>query len=360
MCSEKIICSSMGRLSTGEEVKRFRLQNASGAYCDIATLGGCVMRIVVPDRNGEMDDVIVGYDTIESLEAWGGHFGKIVGRFANRIADGTFCLNGKTYQLAKNNGKNHLHGGPGGFHTRIWDARILEDALELTYVSPDGEEGYPGALTVKVTYSFSEDNVLSIAYEAISDQDTVVNFTNHAFFNLGGLHCENVLNHDMQLFADSITEVADRGCIPTGRLMPVADTPLDFTQPRKIGERIGCFDSCDQLRYGNGYDHNYVINEWDGTLRCAAITREPVSGRVMSTWTDAPGVQFYSGNGLGNYPHTRGKLGVPHVTYQAFCLETQYFPDSVNQPAFPSCVLKKGTVFQTKTEYRFTTDDKKE
>lgn len=356
MGAVKIKQQSLGNLSTGEEVISFRLENGTGAYCNIVNLGGAITNIVVPDKNGKLDDVIIGYDTVESLEAWGGHFGKLVGRFANRIAEGKFTLNGKTYELAKNNGENHLHGGPGGFHSKIWDSKIEDDKLVLTLLSPDGDEGYPGNLNVKVIYSFDENNTLSIDYEAVSDEDTIINLTNHAFFNLGGLHCSDVKGHLMKLNADHITAVKDRGCIPTGELMNVADTALDFREFREIGEKIDDFENCEQLKFGNGYDHNYVINNWDKTLKCAAVTIEPISGRKMETYTDAPGVQFYSGNGLGNYPHTRGKLGVPYNFYHAFCLETQYFPDSVNHPNFPSCVLKKGETFKTSTEYRFSVD----
>lgn len=354
----KIKCAPLGRLSSGEEIFTCRLENSSGAYCNVVTLGGAVTNIMVPDREGRLDDVIVGYDTIEALEAWGGHFGKIVGRFANRIAKGQFTLNGKSYQLPINNGENHLHGGPGGFHVKVWEHAVEGDALVLSYTSPDGEEGYPGTLHIKVEYRFDDNNVLSIRYRAQAEDDTVVNLTNHAFFNLGGLNCKKVLDHEMLINADCITAVSDRACIPTGELMDIRGTALDFTKPRKIGEAIFDTESCEQLRYGNGYDHNYVIRGWDKTLRCAAVTAEPVSGRVMETWTDAPGVQFYSGNGLGNYPHTRGKLGVPYGFHSAFCLETQYFPDSVNQPEFPSCILRKGDIFTTVTEYRFSTDNK--
>lgn len=355
--SLKISSALLGRLSSGGEVYTFRLENGSGAYCNIVNYGGAVTNIMVPDRDGALDDVIVGYDTIEALEAWGGHFGKIVGRFANRIAKGSFILNGKTYQLPINNGENHLHGGPKGFHVQLWDWETAGDTLVLSYTSPDGEEGYPGTLHVTVEYRFDENSVLSIRYEAKAEDDTVINLTNHAFFNLGGLHCRQILDHEMLINADHITAVADRACIPTGELMPVQGTALDFTSPKRIGEDIFKRDECEQLLFGNGYDHNYVIRGWDNTLRCAAITKEPVSGRVMETWTDAPGVQFYSGNGLGNYPHTRGKLGVPYGLHSAFCLETQYFPDSVNQPEFPSCTLRKGDIFTTVTEYRFLTDN---
>jgi len=331
-----IVSSKMGVLSTGEELICYRLQNKTGAYCDIVNLGGAVIRIMVPDKNGNLDDVIVGYDTTESIEAWGGFFGKLVGRVANRIGDAHFTLNGKEYVLEKNNGKNHLHGGQTGFHNKIWDCEIADDKLVMTLTSPDGEGGYPAEVKVKVVYSFDENNTLSIKYEATADQDTILNLTNHAFFNLGGVNGTPVHDHIMQINADYITAVADEGCIPTGELMNIKGTALDFTKPYKIGERIFDTDKCEQLLFGNGYDHNYVINGYDKTLRLAAMTKEEKSGRVMETWTDLPGVQFYSGNGLGNYPDTRGKNGVPYVTHEAFCLETQFFPDSINHENFPS------------------------
>lgn len=348
--------TSLGKLSTGEEICRFRLKNSSGAYCDISDYGGCITNIILPDRNGKMDDIIVGYDTVQSLEDWGTFFGKLVGRYANRIGEAKFTLNGVTYNLEKNNGENHLHGGSCGFHKKIWDSEIQGEKLILTIKSPDGEGGYPGNLKVKVIYSFDENSVLRIEYEAVSDMDTPANFTNHAFFNLGGLDCETVRDHEMLINADYITSVKDRGCIPDGKLMKVQGTPFDFRNFKKIGQDIDKTDECEQLLYGNGYDHNYVVNGWDKTLKCIAVTKENVSGRKMETYTDMPGVQFYSGNGLGNYPHTKGKKGVPYVTHQAFCLETQFFPDCVNNPQFPSCIIKAGETFKTVTEYRFSID----
>jgi aldose 1-epimerase len=345
----------MGILYSGEEIRRYRLQNSAGAYCDIATLGGCVLRLCVPDRHGVLDDVILGYDTLTAVREWGGHMGMLVGRFANRISQGRFTLNGQQYQLARNNGENHLHGGPNGFHKKVWMDEVDGETLILSLVSPDGDEGYPGLLRLVVSYAFSENNTLSIRYEAVSEADTIINPTNHAFFNLGGLRCATILDHLMQINADSIVAVSGRGCIPSGKFMPVTGTPFDFRTLRKIGAGMEQPDASRQLQFGNGYNHNYVIRNWDKSLRCAARTEEPVSGRAMETWTDMPGVQFYSGNGLGNYPHTRGKLGQPYHTHQAFCLETQYFPDNVNQASFPSCVLRKGQIFKSKTEYRFST-----
>ena len=347
---------SLGKLSTGEEIFSFKLSNSSGAYVNITDLGGAITNIVLPDKNGETDDIIVGYDNVEAIENWGGFFGKLVGRYANRIGNAKFSLNGQEYILEKNNGENHLHGGKTGFHNKIWNSRIKDEKLILTLESFDGEGGYPGNLKVKVTYTFDENSVLRIEYEGIADKDTPMNFTNHAFFNLGGFKCENVRGHKMLINADYITSVKDRGCIPDGNLMAVEGTPFDFRSFKEIGQDVFKTDECEQLSFSNGYDHNFVLRNYDKTLRLAAVTVEPVSGRKMETYTDLPGVQFYGGNGLGNYPHTKGKMGVPYVTHQAFCLETQFFPDSVNNASFPSCVVKAGETFKTVTEYRFSID----
>ncbi|MEE0946765.1 MAG: aldose epimerase family protein [Acutalibacteraceae bacterium] len=350
----KIEKSSMGNLSTGEEIFRFRLYGSNGAYCDISDYGGCITNIILPDKNGKLDDIIIGYDTVQSLEDWGTFFGKLVGRYANRIGNAEFSLNGEKYTLEKNNGENHLHGGSCGFHKKIWNSEIVDGSLVLTMESPDGEGGFPGKLSVKVTYTFDSNNTLRIEYEAVADKDTPMNFTNHAFFNLGGLECETVREHEMLINADYITSVSDRACIPDGKLYSVENTPFDFRKFKKIGDDIYKTDEDSQLLFGNGYDHNYVMRDYDKTLKCIAVTKENKSGRVMETYTDLPGVQFYSGNGLGNYPHTKGKKGVPYVTHQAFCLETQFFPDSVNNPQFPSCIVKAGDIFKTVTEYRFS------
>lgn len=345
--------TSMGTLPDGVEIFRYRLVNAGGAYADISTLGGCLMALHVPDRAGTLDDVLLGYETIEGMRTASGYMGMLIGRFGNRIGGATFELNGKTYVLAKNNGENHLHGGNVGFDKKVWEAEKSGDALVLTLRSPDGDEGYPGTLDVKVTYTLTDQNVLRIRYEAVCDQDTIINLTNHAYFNLAGPGCTSIEGHTMQMNADTIVAVSDSACIPTGELMPVDHTPFDLRQMRNLGEGLSHQKDDKQMQYGNGYDHNFVIRGWDGSLQLACVVEAEATGRRMETWTDQPGVQFYSGNSIsGNIP---GKLGVPYVFRQGFCLETQHFPDSVHHPDFPSCVLKKGDKYDTTTEYRFST-----
>lgn len=345
---------TMGKLATGQEVFAYRLENASGAYATISTLGGCLLSLYVPDREGVLGDVLLGYETLETMQAASGYMGMLIGRYANRIGGATFELNGKTYTLAKNNGENHLHGGIRGFDKYVWDAKVLGEALALSIHSPDGDEGYPGAMDVRVTYTFSEDNVLAIAYEAQADKDTIINLTNHAYFNLSGPACASIGRQRIQINADAITEVASAACIPTGRLMLVDHTPFDLRTLREMGEGLSHQDQDIQMRYGNGYDHNFVIKDWDGTLRQACIVVDSQTGRRMETWTDQPGVQFYSGNSIkGDIP---GKMGVPYAARQGFCLETQHFPDSIHHGKFPSCVLKKGETFASRTEYRFSVE----
>ncbi len=345
---------SMGHLTDGREVFSYRLSNAGGAYADISTLGGCLMRLCVPDQNGTIDDVLLGYDTVATMTEAGGYMGMLIGRYANRIGGASFMLNGREYSLAKNNGENHLHGGPVGFDKKIWEAQERDGALVLTLVSPDGDEGYPGNLSVRVTYAFGDDNALRIAYEAICDQDTIVNLTNHAYFNLSGPESPSIEGHTMQIEADVITEVSSAACIPNGRLMPVDGTPFDLRRPMRIGDGLARQGEDTQMQYGRGYDHNFVIKGHAGTLRRAATVHDPASGRVMETWTDQPGVQFYSGNSIAG--DTPGKLGKPYQARQGFCLETQHYPDSVHQKNFPSVVLKAGETFRTATEYRFSVE----
>ena len=342
---------SLGALPCGADVALYTLKNAQGAYVEIATLGATIVSIHVPDKEGRLGDVTLGYRDMAGMSTAKGYMGKVVGRYANRIGGASFTLNGRTYQLAKNNGENTLHGGINGFDKKIYQAQVEGESLVLTAESPDGEENFPGAMRWQVTYSFSDANALRIQYRAECDQDTPVNLTNHVYFNLSGPGCPSACEHRMQIEADYITEVGSSACIPTGRLFPVEGTPLDLRAPRLVGEGLSQQETCEQMRFGNGYDHNFVVRGWDGTLRRIATLWDDASGRRMETWTDQPGVQFYSGNGIaGDLP---GKLGVPYQKRQGLCLETQHFPDSVHHDNFPSCILKKGETFESRTEYRF-------
>lgn len=344
----------MGKCADGREADRYTLTNASGAAAQISTLGGCILSIQVPDKDGNISDVTLGYDTLETMQTGGGYMGYLIGRFGNRIGGASFTLSGKEYTLAKNDGENHLHGGIKGFDKKLWEASVEGDALVLSATSPDGEEGYPGTLSVRVVYRFSEDNVLSIDYEASTDADTIVNLTNHVYFNLSGPGCPSVSGHSIQINADLFTEVSDSACIPTGRLLPVEGTPFDLRRLRNIGEGLAQGQENEQMRFGKGYDHNFVIRDFDGTVRQAAVVVDPETGRRLETWTDQPGIQFYGGNMISG--ETKGKCGVPYVARQGFCLETQHFPDSVHHENFPSCVLRKGETLKTRTEYRFSVE----
>lgn len=346
---------SFGRMADGQSVDIYTLTNSNGAEARITNYGGIVVSLKMPDRSGAFDDVVLGFNTLDGyLKAPTVYFGALIGRYGNRIAKGRFTLNGKEYKLATNNNENHLHGGIRGFDKVLWHARPLSGnagaALELTYPSKDGEEGYPGNLSVRVVYTLTDANELKIDYMATTDRDTVVNLTHHSYFNLAGEGNGDILQHELQIEADQFTPV-DATLIPTGELRKVAGTPFDFTQPTVIGARIGADD--EQLKFGNGYDHNWVLRGTMGQLRQAARVTEAKSGRVMEVWTTEPGIQFYSGNFLdGTLTGKRGKI------YQqrfGLCLETQHFPDSPNKPNFPSTVLRKGGRYETHTVYKFST-----
>jgi aldose 1-epimerase len=306
---------------------------------EISNYGGTVTSIKTPDRRGKLDDVVLGYKTLEEYVRNPRYLGCIVGRHANRLADGRFSLNGTDYQLAKNNGPNHLHGGVKGFDKKLWAAEIVtsagDDVLRLACDSEDGDEGYPGDLSVTVNYSLSNANELRIDYFAISSRDTIVNLTNHSYFNLAG--GGSILSHELSLNADSFTPVT-KFLIPTGEVKSVENTPFDFGEARTIGSRISEPD--EQLMFTSGYDHNFVLNDWNGDLRWSARVREPVSGRVLEVSTTAPGLQFYSGNFLDG--SLIGRAGQPYEKHEGLCLETQHFPDSPNHPNFPSIILRAG------------------
>lgn len=326
------------------------LINKNGMMVTITPYGGKIISLLVPDKNGMLGDVVLGYDTADQYIKGNPYFGALIGRYGNRIAKGKFSLEGTDYQLKTNNGVNALHGGPGGFHNVNWrlEKPSSGNSTELYYVSNDGEEGYPGTLSTKVTYSLGDENELIIEYEATTDKTTVVNLTHHSFFNLAGAGQGTILDHSLFINSEKFTPV-DEGLIPTGELKNVKGTPFDFTTTTKIGDRINQDDA--QLKNGKGYDHNWVLLRKDTELSLAARISEPTSGRVMEVWTTEPGLQFYSGNFLDG--KDIGKGGRKYEFRSAFCLETQHFPDSPNQPAFPNTVLKPGEVYKQKTIYKF-------
>ncbi len=343
-------------VSDFDSIQLYQLKNGNGAIVKITNYGAIVTSILVPDRDGNLADVALGHNTLEEYinAVDRPYFGAIVGRYGNRIAKGTFTLDGKTYSLATNNGPNHLHGGNFGFDKVVWQARPMKgpdwSGLELRYRSSDGEEGYPGNLDITVEYRLDEENALWVEYRATTDQATPVNLTQHTYFNLRGEGNGDVLGHELQLNASAFTPV-DSDLIPTGKIAPVAGTPLDFTTPKPIGRDIEL--NHPQLRFGGGFDHNWVIDGQasPGVLRLAARVHEPESGRTLEVHTDLPGIQFYCGNFLDG--RLKGKSGRPYTHRSGFCLETQYYPDSPNQPDFPSSILRPGKTYQTTTVFRF-------
>lgn len=350
-----IVRAPYGVMPSGEAVDLYTLTNRSGCSVSILTYGGTLTSIRVPDRSGEMADICLGFDTLEKYLHVPGYMGALIGRYANRIAHSRFTLSGKAYTLYANEGENTLHGGKAGFNQKVWQAETVsdegQDCLILTCESADGEEGYPGALKVRVTYCFSDDDELSLHYEAVSDKDTVVNLTNHCYFNLAGHAGGTVNDHYIQINADRFTVVGS-DCIPTGELRPVEGTPFDLRGSRRIADGLARMDEDEQLRFGKGYDHNFVIAREGEGISKAVELYDPRSGRVMETFTDMPGVQFYGGNMLEC--EFDAKDGVRYAPHSGLCLETQFFPDSPNQPDFPSCVLKAGAKYDYTTVYKFS------
>jgi len=336
----------------GKKVDLYTLKASTGMVVKITNQGGKIVQLLVPDKDNHLGDVVLGYETIDQYVTGRASFGAIIGRYANRIAKGRFTLNGREYQLPVNNGPNHLHGGK-GTHFLVFDARQLDErTLQLTYNFKDGEEGYPGNTNLKVVYAVTDDQELRITYEAVTDRPTVVNFTNHAFFNLAGEGRGDILDHELTINADRFTPI-DATSIPTGELRAVKGTPVDFTRPARIGARIN--DSDEQLKFGTGYDHNYVLNKTAGELSFAARLSDPVSGRIMEVYTTEPGMQLYTGNFLtGKAPNDVGKGGKPYPVRGAVCLETQHFPDSPNKGSFPTTVLNPGQWFTSTTVYKFS------
>lgn len=340
-----------GKTPEGKSVELYTLTNKNGMEVSIITLGGIITSVRVPDRKGEMTNVVLGCASLEDYLTKSPYFGCITGRFANRIANATFKLNGTEYKLAANDGANSLHGGVKGFDKQIWQAKEIktdnEVGVELTYTSPDGEEGYPGNLATIVTYRLANDNALHIDYKATTDKPTIVNLTNHTYFNLAGEG--TILNHELMLNADHYTPV-DSTAIPTGEVAKVEDTPFDFRESTIIGERIR--SGHQQMVYGRGYDHNWVLSKKDKSLQLAARLLEPSSGRVLEVLTTEPAIQFYSGNFLAGT--VVGQSGGTYRQSDGLCLETQHYPDAPNQPSFPSTVLNPGETYQTTTIFRFS------
>ena len=347
---------SFGKLPCGCEADLYILTNASGASVEITNYGGIIRAINVPDKDGKLGDVILGYNDVNGYIPTTGYMGALIGRVGNRIGKGLFELNGQKYQLFQNDGPNSLHGGKVGFNEKLWEATplegICEDHLILRYTSPDGEENYPGNLKVMVTYTFTDDNELYIHYEAVSDKDTLCNLTNHTYFNLAGESEDGtILDHTIEINADTFTVVSSGECIPTGEMRPVDGTPFDLREAKRIGDGIDADD--EQLRFGKGYDHNWNLNEDETDF--AVELREPTTGRVMRVFTDMPAIQFYAGNMLeGVNP---GRTGHKYHKREGLCLETQFAPDSINHPEFPDSVLRAGEKYDFMTVFAFDVEE---
>ncbi|OLB22738.1 MAG: galactose mutarotase [Acidobacteriales bacterium 13_2_20CM_55_8] len=344
---------SFGQTRDGKPVELYTLTNSHGMEVGAINYGGIIVSLRVPDKNGKLDDVVLGFDKLDGYLDKSPYFGAIVGRYGNRIANGKFTLDGKEYSLAKNNGPNALHGGLKGFDKAIWQAEPFKNkqgsGVAFTYTSKDGEEGYPGNLKAKVTYTLTDKNELVFDYQATTDKATPVNLTQHSYFNLAGEGTGDVLKHELMLNADRFTPV-DKTLIPTGELRAVKGTPLDFTKPTAVGARID--DNYEQIAFGGGYDHNFVITRKADGLELAARVYEPTSGRVMEVYTTEPGVQFYAGNFLDGT--ITGKQGHVYKRRYGLCLETQHFPDSPNHPEFPSTILRPGQTLHSRTMYKFS------
>lgn len=346
----KVKKAAFGKTNVGKTVEIFTLTNSKGTEVKITNYGGRIVSLKAVDKNGKFEDVILGYDDLSGYLNDDFFLGGIIGRYANRIAKGKFLLNGKEYALARNNGENHLHGGIKRFDTAVWKAKTSANEngaiFELTYFSKNGEEGYPGNLSVKVVYTLTENDELKMDYFAATDQDTIINLTNHAYFNLAG--SGTILDHIVEINADEFTPT-DAVSIPTGELRKVEKTPFDFRVGKAIGKQID--EAEEQLKFGSGYDHNWVLNKKQGEMSLAARVTEPNSGRVLEVLTTEPGIQFYAGNFLAD---GKGKGGRIYNKREGFCLETQHFPDSPNKPNFPTTILKKGQKFASTTIYRFS------
>jgi len=347
---------SFGKTAEGQNVDIYTLTNKNGMTVKIINYGATVVSLTAPDRNGKYEDVVLGYDNIEGYEADKSYFGAIVGRYGNRIGKGKFKLDRKEYQLSINNGENHLHGGTIGFNKKVWeviDTKYLNglSAISMKYISKDGEEGYPGTVELTVSYNLNNENELTINYSAWTDKNTILNPTHHSYFNLTGDPNKTILDHELMIDADKFTPV-DKGLIPTGKFVDVTNTPMDFRKPTKVDAHIN--ENYEQLKFGLGYDHNWVLNKHQELQPMIATVYEPTSGRFMQVFTDQPGIQFYCGNFLDG--KVKGKNGVMYEFRTGLCLETQHFPDSPNKPDWPSTVLKasKTESYKQTTTYKFS------
>ncbi len=343
-----------GKLENGKEIYEYALTNSNGMKVKIIDYGAVIVSLEAPDRNGKFADVLLGYDNLDDYIASKSYFGAIVGRYGNRIGKGKFKLDGKEYQLSINNGENHLHGGIEGFNKKLWSVIDTKktpsgSSITLYYLSKDGEEGYPGSVKLTVNYFLSKENELWINYTGMTDATTILNPTNHSYFNLTGDPNKAILDHELWIDADKFTPV-DNGLITTGILADVNNTPMDFRKPKKVGAHIN--DNYEQLKFGNGYDHNFVLNKHQELLPKIASVYDSSSGRFMEMRTDQPGVQFYSGNFLDGT--IKGKNGIKYQSRTGLCLEAQHFPDSPNKLNFPSVIIKPGQVYRQTTIYKFT------
>jgi aldose 1-epimerase len=345
--------TSFGKLPDGQAVSLYTLTNKQGMTLKVMNYGGIITSLTAPDKNRDFEDVVLGYDSLSGYLEDSPYFGALIGRYGNRIAKGKFSLDGKQYTLATNNGENHLHGGVKGFDKVFWNIEELSSlegpALKLTYLSKDMEEGYPGNLQVEVTYTLTDKNELKINYNATTDKTTILNLTQHSYFNLSGNTKTDILTHELMLNADKYIPV-DKTLIPTGELKSVSNTPFDFKTPTTVGSRIDKKDQ--QLEFGRGYDHCWVLNQSSDTLALAATLHDPANGRVMSVYTTEPGIQFYSGNFLDG--SLTGKFNAVYKKRYGLCLETEHFPDSPNQKTFPAVILNPGEAYKTETVYAFT------
>lgn len=348
-----IVHTICGTTPEGQTIEQYTLTNANGVQADILNLGGIIRTLLVPDRNGNLGDIALGFDSYEPYLGNHPYFGALIGRSGNRINQGRISINGKSIQLAQNSSGQHLHGGNVGYDHRVWDIKAYETeqgpAVELHYFSPDGEENYPGNLDITVIYTLTDENVLRLDYTATTDADTIVNLTNHAYFNLKG--SGDILDHVAYLPASRFIEI-NSDLIPTGNLASVEGTPMDFRTPTVIGERIN--SEHEQIKLGMGYDHCYAIDKAEGEFGLAARVSEPSTGRVLEAWTSEPGVQLYTGNFLDGSVAGKGNT---YSFRTGFCLETQHFPDAPNQPNFPSTILRAGETYRHTTEYRFLTEE---